>query len=208
MSESMLKKEIHCISCDKSCLAFSGKSVCSLYCEYLPFAVWPEVNIYFKSGVTEKFLLKYKNYLLSGFVFVDFSFVNLRYFVDPGWVDLLIRTKMHIVLIVDKKMHSLANYWLVNRPEIRGVIYSSDPDEVVDYKIKKLFRGEYANRKVGETLNRTEYSLLSHFISGRGLKEIVELEHLKPKEIYVRKLRLENKLGCRTNAILSQISAA
>jgi hypothetical protein len=39
-----------------------------------------------------------------------------------------------------------------------------------------------------------------------GLKEIIELDHLKPKEVYVRKLRLENKFGCRTNAIFCQIA--
>ncbi|EPM0022047.1 helix-turn-helix transcriptional regulator [Citrobacter farmeri] len=150
--------------------------------------------------------MKYKNYLPSGFIFIDFSFANLRYFVKPDWVDYLISTKMHIILIADKRMSSLANYWLVNRQEIRGVIYSCDKEETIEQKIKRLFRGELANRRRGETLNRAEYSLLAHFIAGRGFKEIVELDQLKPKEVYVRKLRLENKFGCRTNAIFCQIA--
>lgn len=200
------RKQIHCISCETSCLISPVKSVCSLYCDHTQFAVWPEANIYFKNGVIERFLMKYKNHLARGFIFIDFSFSNLRYFVKSDWVDYLISTKMYIILIADKKMSSLANYWLVNRQEIRGVIYSSDNEDVIEQKIKRLFRGELANRRMGETLNRAEYSLLVHFIAGRGFKEIVELDQLKPKEVYVRKLRLENKFGCRTNAIFCQIA--
>ena len=201
-----LKKQIHCISCETACLISPEKSVCSLYCEHTQFAVWPEVNIYFRNGIIEKFLMKYQNHLPGGFIFIDFSFANLRYFVKSDWVDYLISAKMYIILIADKKMSSLANYWLVNRQEIRGVIYSCDNEAVIEQKIKRLFRGELANRRMGETLNRAEYSLLVHFIAGRGFKEIVELDHLKPKEVYVRKLRLENKFGCRTNVIFCQIA--
>ncbi|KNC90527.1 helix-turn-helix transcriptional regulator [Trabulsiella odontotermitis] len=200
-----IKKEMHCVSCDISCLISPEKTVRSQYCGNILFSVWPETNIYFKNGVVGSFLLKYQNYLSNGFVFVDFSLPNIRCFMGSAWIDFLASTKMHIVIVADKKMAPLANYWLQNRQEIRGVIYSIDGDEVIDYKIKKLFKGDFTNRKVGEKLNRQEYSLLTHIIEGKSLKEIIEIEKVKPREIYVRKLRLEKKIGCRTKFILSQI---
>lgn len=197
-------EETHILTCERSRPVLPARTVSTQYCGNTLFAVWPERNLYLKNGLIVKFLMKYQNFLSNGFVFVDMSLPNLRCFVNPHWIDSLIKTEMHIVIITDATLAPLANYWLKNRAEIRGILYSSDPEDTQACKIKKLFRGEHANTKVGDTLNQGEFNMLAHFTSGNSLKEIIELEEAKAKEIYVRKLRLESKLGYRINTILAK----
>ncbi|MCD3069599.1 helix-turn-helix transcriptional regulator, partial [Salmonella enterica subsp. enterica serovar Enteritidis] len=87
-----------------------------------------------------------------GFIFVDFSFPNLRRFTDLQWADSLADSGMHIVLISDRSLTPLANYWILKSNKIQGIIYSDDDDIVQQQKMHRLFTGRLANSKRGRTL--------------------------------------------------------
>ena len=196
---------VRCISCELSCQLFPDTAVRASYCHRAAFAVWPEGNDYLKKGIIEKLLLNNHNHLSHGFIFIDFSFPNLRLFTDPQWVDRLTQSGMHIVLIADRILTPLANYWLSKSNKIQGIIYSSDSDEVQHQKIRRLFRGHLANSKRGRSLNYTEMILLKRFISGISIQQITRIDNIDVKRIYVYKLRLEDKLGLSIHKILSNI---
>lgn len=205
----MMKKKplqsVRCLSCELSCELFPDAAVRAQYCQRAAFAVWPEGNCFLKKGVIEKLLLNNQNHLSHGFIFIDFSFPNLRLFIDPQWVDRLTHSGMHIVLISDRTLTPLANYWLSKSNKIQGVIYSDDDDDVQHQKIRRLFRGQLVNSKRGRSLNYTEMILLERFISGRSIQQITRMDDIDIKRIYVYKLRLEDKLGLRIHKILSNI---
>ena len=198
-------QSVRCISCELSCQLFPDAAVRAQYCHRAAFAVWPEGNDYLKKGIVEKLLLNNHNHLSHGFIFIDFSFPNLRLFTDPQWVDRLTQSGMHIVLIADRILAPLANYWLSKSNKIQGIIYSNDSDEVQHQKIRRLFRGHLANSKRGRSLNYTEMVLLKRFISGVSIQQITRIDNIDVKRIYVYKLRLEDKLGLSIHKILSNI---
>ncbi|ECM8572003.1 TPA: helix-turn-helix transcriptional regulator, partial [Salmonella enterica subsp. enterica serovar Saintpaul] len=68
-----------------------------------------------------------------------------------------------------------------------------------------LFTGRLANSKRGRTLNYTEFILLKRFVSGISIQQIVNIDNIDIKKLYVHKLRLENKLGHSIHKIISNI---
>ncbi|KFB99620.1 helix-turn-helix transcriptional regulator [Trabulsiella odontotermitis] len=204
----MMKKSnqtVRCISCELSCQLYPDNTVRSHYCSNATFSIWPEGNNFLKSGVIGKLLLENQNHLSSGFVFVDFSFPNLRYFADQEWVDHLAETGMHIVIIADKSLMPLANYWLTKSNKIQGIIYADDDEFIQQQKIRRLFTGRLANTKRGRTLNFAEFTLLKRFMSGASIQQIIRIDNIDVKKVYVHKLRLEQKLGHSIHKIISHV---
>lgn len=119
--------------------------------------------------------------------------------------DSLADSGMHIVLISDRSLTPLANYWILKSNKIQGIIYSDDDDIVQQQKMHRLFTGRLANSKRGRTLNYTEFILLKRFVSGISIQQIVNIDNIDIKKLYVHKLRLENKLGHSIHKIISNI---
>ncbi|EAQ4597422.1 helix-turn-helix transcriptional regulator, partial [Salmonella enterica] len=46
---------------------------------------------------------------------------------------------------------------------------------------------------------------LKHFVSGISIQQIVNIDNIDIKKLYVHKLRLENKLGHSIHKIISNI---
>ncbi|WP_072094173.1 hypothetical protein [Trabulsiella odontotermitis] len=197
---------MHCISCELSCQVFPQKSVRLQYCGNANFILWPERNSYLKTGLLESYLLHSKIITLNGFVFVDFSVSNLRYFVGQEWIDRLTETGMKIIIIADRVLAPLANYWLKKWRGVQGIIYADDSASHIHYKFERIFSGRFANITRGPTLNDSEFSLLALILSESGLRKAHRLNELNVSEIYVRKNRLERKLGCNINKLFSLIS--
>ncbi|MFW7216343.1 helix-turn-helix transcriptional regulator [Enterobacter sp. BNK-22] len=198
-------KVVRCISCELSCQLYPDNTVRSQYCENASFAVWPGDNHFLQIAVENKIVRGNKNHLLRGFIFVDFSMYNLRALADPQWIERLARTNMNIVIISDRKLEALANYFLTHRSEIKGVIYSNDSDIILKEKISHLFTGRRVNSRRGSILNAVEFTLLNRFLSGACLQEIIKTDGIDVKKIYVHKIRLERKLGTSIHKILVSI---
>ena len=198
-------KVVRCISCELSCQLYPDNAVRSQYCGNASFAVWPGDNHFLQIAVENKIVRGNKNHLLRGFIFVDFSMYNLRALADPQWIERLARTNMNIVMISDRKLEALANYFLTHRSEIKGVIYSDDSDIILKEKISHLFTGRRVNSRRGSILNAVEFTLLNRFLSGACLQEIIKTDGIDVKKIYVHKIRLERKLGTSIHKILVSI---
>lgn len=198
-------KVVRCISCELSCQLYPDNAVRSQYCGNASFAVWPCDNHFLQIAVENKIVRGNKNHLLRGFIFVDFSMYNLRALADPQWIERLARTNMNIVIISDRKLEALANYFLTHRSEIKGVIYSDDSDIILKEKISHLFTGRRVNSRRGSILNAVEFTLLNRFLSGACLQEIIKTDGIDVKKIYVHKIRLERKLGTSIHKILVSI---
>ena len=198
-------KVVRCISCELSCQLYPDNAVRSQYCGNASFAVWPVGNHFLQTAIENKILRGNKNHLSRGFIFVDFSMYNLRALADPQWIERLARTNMNIVIISDRKLEALANYFLTHRSEIKGVIYSDDNDVILQDKINHLFSGRRVNSRRGSKLNAVEFTLLNRFLSGACLQEIIKTDSIDVKKIYVHKIRLERKLGTSIHKILVSI---
>ncbi|AXM04835.1 hypothetical protein DKG79_25580 (plasmid) [Escherichia fergusonii] len=66
----------------------------------------------------EGLLKQQYHYLYLGCVFVDFSISYLRFFTDKKWLDYLYETKLKIVLVCDRHLRPLANYWYKHHKDI------------------------------------------------------------------------------------------
>lgn len=152
-----------------------------------------------------KLLFENQNYLSAEFVFIDFSLPHLRLLMDLQWLERLAASGIHVVLLVDRSLAPLANYWLTQCADIRGVIYSDESAHEQRQKFHRLFTGRRANSKRGRSLNSTEILLLKRFLAGEGLQQIIQSEDMAVKKIYAYKLRLENKLGKSIHQIMSAI---
>lgn len=124
-------KSLTCNSCSMHCQIMPEESPRLQYCANSCFCMWPEESSYFNRGVVEGILTKNHNARLSGYIFVDFSVSFLRLFLEKDWIDYLASTDMGIVLVSDRNMQSLANYWRKHNSAISAVIYNDDGLDVV-----------------------------------------------------------------------------
>ncbi|KLP58569.1 transcriptional regulator [Enterobacter genomosp. O] len=196
---------VRCISCELSCQLFPDNAVRSQYCDNASFAVWPVGNHFLEMAVQDKILRRNKNHLSRGFIFVDFSIYNLRVLADPQWIERLAITNMNIVIITDRKLEALANYFIAQYSEIKGIVYFDDNDVKLQEKINYLFSGRRVDNRRRNTLNAVEFMLLNRFMSGECLQEIIKTNSINVKQIYVHKVRLERKLGTSIHKLLVSI---
>ncbi|EKI0255092.1 helix-turn-helix transcriptional regulator [Enterobacter asburiae] len=196
---------VRCISCELSCQLFPDNAVRSQYCDNASFAVWPVGNHFLEMAVQDKILRRNKNHLSRGFIFVDFSIYNLRVLADPQWIERLAITNMNIVIITDRKLEALANYFIAQYSEIKGIVYFDDNDVKLQEKINYLFSGRRVDNRRRNTLNAVEFMLLNRFMSGECLQEIIKTNCINVKQIYVHKVRLERKLGTSIHKLLVSI---
>lgn len=197
---------MHCMSCGLSCQIFPQQSVRFQYCGNSNFILWPERNIFLQRGLIEEYIHFSKFVLFNGFLFVDFSVTNVRYFLEQDWVDRLSETGMKIIIISDRILMPLANYWLKKWGGIQGIIYADESITNIRYRFERIFSGRTANLMRGKTLTDTEFSLFALLLSGGDIKKIHKLKQLNINKVYLNKNRLEQKLGRNINKIFSMIS--
>ncbi|WP_124990528.1 hypothetical protein [Klebsiella pneumoniae] len=91
----------------------------------------------FFSGDYGGLLKQNYNNLYLGCIFVDFSISHLRFFTNERWIDYLIETKLKIVIVCDKYLKPLANYWFKHSKDIFLVIYQQDRLTLACEKLKR-----------------------------------------------------------------------
>ncbi|KFC04503.1 RmbA family protein [Trabulsiella guamensis ATCC 49490] len=197
---------MHCISCELSCQISPQKSVRFQYCGNANFILWPERNHFLQKGLQEAHLLYSNALLFNGLIFVDFSVANLHYFINPDWIDRLSETGMKIIIIADRTLAPLANYWIKKWSGILGIIYADDSHSAIKNKFARIFSGRSTKILQGKILSDSEFSLLAFFLSYPDKQKTYKFNEVNAGEIYIRKNRLEKKLGCNINKIFSQIS--
>lgn len=167
----------------------------------LVFLYVDEESSYFNRGVVEGILTKNHNARLSGYIFVDFSVSFLRLFLEKDWIDYLASTDMGIVLVSDRNMQSLANYWRKHNSAISAVIYNDDGLDVANEKIRQLFIGRYLSFTRGNTLTQMEFTIMGYMVSGYNPYQIAEVLDMDIRSIYAYKQRIEKRMGGKINEL-------
>ena len=183
---------------------------CSVKCEILPeqefrasqclntrVCIWPEVNVFFDVGVRS--VINSIGIITSsaGFVFVDFSWRNIRFFMCDEWVEYLAGTNMKIILLTDIKMAALANYYKQNEKRVSEVLYLSEGLRMTLINFRKLFIGLPFFRRYGRTLTKNEKDILYLTLKNRGVFDISTQMSLDVKSVYNIKQRVESKIGMK-----------
>lgn len=158
---------INCMSCPSQCELKPNASLRVSFCQDYCFCTWPEGSGYFSLGIMEGLLKQNYNNLYLGCIFVDFSISHLRFFTNERWIDYLIETKLKIVIVCDKYLKPLANYWFKHSKDIFLVIYQQDRLTLACEKLKKRFIYQRDAFFGGESLSELEFAVLSALISGR-----------------------------------------
>ena len=177
-------KSLTCNSCSMHCQIMPEESPRLQYCANSCFCMWPEESSYFNRGVVEGILTKNHNARLSGYIFVD-----------------LASTDMGIVLVSDRNMQSLANYWRKHNSAISAVIYNDDGLDVANEKIGQLFIGRYLSFTRGNTLTQMEFTIMGYMVSGYNPYQIAEVLDMDIRSIYAYKQRIEKRMAGKINEL-------
>lgn len=194
-------KKLFCSSCPLHCSVLPEVSPRVTYCASSCFSFWPDDNVFFKRGIIEGLLLNNNNALLNGYVFVDFSLANLHLFTDDEWLRFLSCSRLKVILISDRYMSSLANYWFKNHNAVSAIIYHDDGVTAAQEKIKKIFIGRIMSTVHGAVMSHSEFRILGKFIHGLSLQQIALELNMNIRSIYAYKQRIEKQLGSKINRL-------
>ncbi|MEO3989629.1 helix-turn-helix transcriptional regulator [Pseudocitrobacter cyperus] len=192
-------QKMNCISCPLSCEIKPKTSLRVSFCQHYCFGTWPEGSGYFSLGIVEGVLKRSHNYLYTGCVFVDFSISYLRLFMDRRWIDYLAETHLNIIVVCDKYLQPLANFWFKNESRITLIIYPNDHVSCISEKIKKKFIGRGPMPVRGESLSKLELNVLRELMAGRDCTGVASLFDIDIRSVYAAKQRVERKMGNDVN---------
>jgi hypothetical protein len=158
-------------------------------------AIWPGSNYFLRTGL--KFIAQscLDVDIRKGYIFVDFSAPNLRFFTNSEWINTLRTTSMRIVLICDSIMEPLAEYWRLREKRIYTAIYT-------DYNITKIvemltlsafFSRMDATRRINR-LDKKEVFHIDLSLQGLSPSEMSQVLNLPVKKIYNIKQGINRKL--------------
>ncbi|MBW7981591.1 helix-turn-helix transcriptional regulator [Enterobacillus tribolii] len=161
------------------------------------FVIWPNRNLFLKSGLTDLLKSKFCNHKFDEQIFVDFSIYNIKLFTNNEWIIFLEKTAMHIILIYDRYMEALANYWMSVSGKITKKVSIRD-----SYRFLSLNYAREFNHPGRKKLTEVELQVLDLYLAGNSVKEISHRLYTNKKRVYGLLYSLEKKLCIRMKAIL------
>ncbi len=188
---------VHCLSCNLKCEILPLKEFRSTQCLNTKICVWPAVNFLFKDGL--EFLINSVDVVFrdSGFIFIDFSWKNIRIFINEGWIDYLEGTEMKIVLLSDKKMMPLAAWYVRSEPRILEVIFIQQKVKELKASLQKVFVGLPLQKQAVRALKKAEKEVLYLTLNNFSVAEISVEMNLDKKIVYNLRQRIESKMGMK-----------
>lgn len=191
--------KISCISCPLGCEVKPLASLRVLSCQHYCFCTWPQESRYFSLGILEGVLKQDYRFMYQGCIFVDFSISFLRWFTEEKWVTYLSDTGLKIILVCDKHLAPLANYWFKHHDDIFLVSYQNDDLEISCERIKKRFLGSGGKYVKGESLSTLEFTILKALLDGKTCSTIAAQSGSEIRSIYAAKQRMEKKMNADIN---------
>lgn len=190
--------KLSCGSCDRACLYELYEQRTS-YCPQPPFFLWPEKNYLMKLGINRilyEFSIRGST---QRTVFIDFRASYINEFLNEEW--LLKFKKSRLVLICDRKLGPLANYWFYSNEihnTISCVIYADEKSTSLVDKIQLAMNGKFSPppRRM-ERLSLNEFKVLQQINRGVNAKKIALTYNYSVKTVYSYKTRIERKLRMR-----------
>lgn len=188
---------VHCQGCSVKCKILPEQDFRASQCLNSRVCIWPEVSVFFDVGVRS--IINSISIITSssGFVFVDFSWRNIRFFMNDEWVRYLASTNLKVILLTDKPMTALANYYKKNEERVSEVLYLSEGLGTALMNFKKIFIGLPLFRMCGRILTKKEKEVLYLTLKNKGVSDISTEMSLHVKSVYNIRQRIEGKIGMK-----------
>lgn len=190
-----LPSDIQCMTCGLNCNFKSGGRINGFECDEQKLIVWPSENHFFRRAVYESIFKEKRCFLPGGVIIVDFSKNNLIYFLNDQWIKKLNETGLSIIILAEKSMLSVANFWKSKHPEIRACILINSDSNTVNEKIKKVLRGTSLNPSRRPCLTEDEMTILQRIIKGESNLKIASDMLCDMRYVYQLQHSLRRKLG-------------
>ncbi|MDU7372937.1 MAG: helix-turn-helix domain-containing protein, partial [Klebsiella michiganensis] len=88
---------------------------------------------------------------------VDFSLDNILYFLHEEWAEKLQETGLKVILLADKSMLPMANFWMLRSGLLWSVVEVNDSLSSLIKKIKRIMLGR--NLRCRRTPSLTEHEM-------------------------------------------------
>lgn len=190
-----LPPDIYCMTCVLNCKFKSGRKVNGFECEEQKLIVWPSENHFFKRAIHESVFKENSCFLPGGVIIVDFSKSNLTHFLSDSWIKKLNETGLKIILLTEKSMLSVANFWKSKYTEITANILTSRDQRDVHEQIKKVLRGASLQPSRRPCLTDDEMHILQRILNGESNQKIASDMLCDMRYVYQAQQSLRRKLG-------------
>lgn len=156
--------------------------------------IWPQTNQFLVMGfekITTLFPDRFQDVM-----FVDFSLHNLHFFTDTEWLRKIKSREFKIVLVYDRHLEALANFWdhsvfgkhcvkIVPVNKLRSFLVMAD-ELPPDFKIIKK-----------NTLTVQELLILHLMVAGNNADDIASTLECSRGHVYYLKKNIEYKMDVR-----------
>lgn len=195
MTATNFNRRLNCMGCGMGCRVDYSERFNIRFCNDSRLAVWPDKNHYFKLAINELIFKEYRCYLAEGVVFIDFSLNNILYFINDEWLKFLVKTEMSLVLIADRDMLPLANYWFGRSKAIRAILIPHEGRAGFRKKAKKILYGGACDAKKMPAVTAREMTVLNMRLRGYSFTQIAERLDSRVKNVYQHAASLRRKFG-------------
>ena len=200
MSLKMLSpkyEDFFCIGCEHKCNFNFRTSIKMHNCIEDQYCIWPNKNIFFNIGVECMLISTHHNLVRAGFIFIDFSYYNIRMFTHSRWINEVKKIGLRIIIVSDRFMRPLAAYWQKNNEDILCIINASDTLGEINRKITLAFNGRRVFESYRGKLTSLEMCVLDMLLREYSVNQMADLLSMKDKKIYDAKRNLQKKVGGR-----------
>ncbi|WP_454797697.1 helix-turn-helix transcriptional regulator [Klebsiella pneumoniae] len=187
--------EIKCIACGLNCRIEAKNKIERTLCGEKKFSVWPDRNYFFKRAVNDLVFRELTCFVPEGIVVVDFSLGNILYFLNECWTRKLRDSGLKIILIADKNMMPMANFWRLRSGFSWAVVeVNSDLSNLIN-KIKRVMLGRNLLCRRTPSLTEHEMKTLYLLAEGHSSQDIARIMACDTRSVYRFQYSLCKKFG-------------
>ena len=176
--------EIKCMACGLNCPIEAEDKMERSLCGERKFSVWPDKNYYFKRAVNDLVFREITCFLPEGMVVVDFSLDNILYFLHEEWAEKLQETGLKVILLADKSMLPMANFWMLRSGLLWSVVEVNDSLSSLIKKIKRIMLGRNLRCRRTPSLTEHEMKTLRLLADGYSSQDIARIMACDTRSVY------------------------
>lgn len=187
--------EIKCMACGLNCPIEAEDKMERSLCGERKFSVWPDKNYFFKRAVNDLVFREITFFLPEGMVVVDFSLDNILYFLHEEWAEKLQETGLKVILLADKSMLPMANFWMLRSGLLWSVVEVNDSLSSLIKKIKRIMLGRNLRCRRTPSLTEHEMKTLRLLADGHSSQDIARIMACDTRSVYRFQYSLCKKFG-------------
>lgn len=187
-------REIKCMACGLNCPIEAEDKMERSFAERGSF-LYGRIKTIFKRAVNDLVFRELTCFLPEGMVVVDFSLDNILYFLHEGWAEKLQETGLKIILLADKSMLPMANFWMLRSGLLWSVVEVNDSLSSLIKKIKRIMLGRNLRCRRTPSLTEHEMKTLRLLADGHSSQDIARIMACDTRSVYRFQYSLCKKFG-------------